>query len=72
MPLTVFGIEHFLGLVWLISQEIIWVITSQPLLLLSLLQSSQARSYSTVCVHLWQFTDLLCSRWRMASVFVSL
>jgi len=36
MPLTVFGIEHFLGLVWLISQEIIWVITSQPLLLLSL------------------------------------
>jgi len=28
MPLTVFGIEHFLGLVWLISQEIIWVITS--------------------------------------------
>lgn len=42
---------------------------------------SQAWSYSTTfhnrqmlyaCVHLWQFTDHLCSQWVMASVFVSL
>lgn len=45
--LSGFGIEHSLGLVWWISQEIMWAITSQLLLLLSLLQShSQAWSYS--------------------------
>lgn len=36
--LAVFAIEHFLGLVWWINQEIMWAITSQPLLLLSLWQ----------------------------------
>lgn len=56
--------------------------SSPALILANTCQSySQAWSYSTAyhnrqmlyaCVHLWQFTDLLCSQWMMASVFVSL
>lgn len=82
--LAVFGIVHCLR-VGVMNQSGDYmnnnISASSPALTLTNTCQSyhQAWSYSTVydnrrmlpaCAHLWQFCDPLCSRWRMAPVFV--